>query len=482
MTKPVPGIKIQYLQESQYPEVEGTRCVQVKIPDDDAYMPVLAGLLSIATKWFNYARVDKAKARAVAELWRNAYLETDWDECMNCEKIIDCFENDADVQEAFKQLLLQLLQNDIDVQNATAQAVQQAKNGEAPLSSDSQNGNMLNGLPSCAFDNLWGASVGLVAWLDLNNQDFLDKLAVAATPAARGAALSKGIKGFSGAALGEALSVAVTFLSSQMVNNYDAFYDVDYANQLACEIFCLSQGSCEISLRQLYLIFAARVGYTPTADLFYQGFLFAVTGEWTGVNFCDIMMFIQVGAFIFMGGFQGWDGINPITNALSLGWDSPRDDWMTLCECPDIWTHTIHADDITSGLLVLPDDTVGSITGTEISQTTGVSFGQDITGIQGMIVFPSIQTIYGMAIHATGVTGVDAGDVVNHFFVYRDAAGVPIGSTGATLPDENGDWDASYSEATPGVKTIPFQYVYLGTDQTMTFEIIISGFGTNPFE
>jgi len=464
----------------QFPIVEGMTCVQVKLPDDLNYVYLLQGFVAQMTNYWAY-KGDTEMRKAVALLMQAAYDATDWDECMNCEKIIECFQTDDDVKEAFAQLLIDLLQNNIAVQNAVAQAAQQAKNGEAPLSSESQNGNMLEGLPSCAYNNLWGAAVGLVEWLNANNEDFLDKIAVAATPASRGAALSKGIKGFSGAALGEALSVAMTFLSSQMVNNYDAFYDVDYANQLACEIFCISQGSCEISLRQLYLIFAARVGYTPTEDLFYQGFLFAVTGEWVGVNFCDVMMFVQVGAFLFMGGFQGWDGINPITNALSLGWDFPHDDWQVLCECPDIWTHTLHADDFPE-FGSFPPEGWGSITGTEITQTTQVFFSQDVTGIYLHVTFPSVQTIYGTTIHATGLSNIEGAGIVNRFFSYLDAAGVNIGSTGGDLPISDDDWTASYSEATPGVKTINVQYLFIGTTQTMNFEIVISGFGTNPFD
>lgn len=90
--KVTPGIKIQYFQESQYPIVEGLRCVQVLVPDDDAYLPALAGMISVLSKGFNYARSDYAYAQQVAQLWRDAFLATNWEGCdeMNCEELIEC--------------------------------------------------------------------------------------------------------------------------------------------------------------------------------------------------------------------------------------------------------------------------------------------------------------------------------------------------------------------------------------------------------
>lgn len=481
MSKKTPGIKIPYLKELQYPIVEGTRCVEVRVPDDPSFMPLLAGLVAIATKGFNYERKDYDHAQGVAAAWRAAYLETDWEGCMNCQDVADCITNNPETQEAFRQLLMQLLINDSDVQAAAAQGVQQHLNGQNPLSSAAQNGNTFEGLPGCANNNRWAAIEGFVDWMHRNNEDMLDRLAVAATPAQRSAALSKDIPGFSGGALGSALSSAMTFLSGAMVNNYDAFYDQPYADGLACELFCISEGDCTLTLRQVYLVLAARVGYTPTADLFYQGLIFAALGSWVGVNFCDVMMFLQVGAHLFMGGFAGYIGINPITNAMSQGWDLPNDGWMTKCDCPDTWTYILDSATLPAWV-TFPPEQWGEIDGETLTQTTAIVFSQDVTGIYVEITFPTIQTLTGLSIHQVAGTGIDVADIVNAFAVYRDAGGVNIGGTGIELPRENGAWDASYSEAVPGVKNIVIQYLFLGTAQTMEWQpIIISGFGTNPF-
>lgn len=398
-----------------------------------------------------------------------------------CERMINCITTDTDTQDALKAYILNLINTDIDIQEAMQQNTQQDLTDENPINVNQQGNNLLPSGVTCNLDSLNGSVISAIEWLNRNNEDFLDNLAVAATPAERGAAMSKGIPGYNGDALGEAASVAITFLTSQMVNQYDAFFDIAYENDLREEMFCLFKPGCEITIRQLYLLFAARIGYATPAETFYEGFLFAVTGSWTGTNFCDVMMFAQLGAFIFMGGFAGWEGLNPLQNAIVDGWNEPNSDWMTEYDCGDFWTHVLTATDITSGLLVLPDTLVGTITGTVITQTSGVAFGQDITGISFNVIFPSIQNIAGVRIRATNLSNIDLADSVNHFFVYRDAGNVNIGGTGQALPDSNDDWESSYSELTPGVKYIACQYIYLGLDQTMEFEVVISGYGTNPF-
>lgn len=123
MTKPYPGIKIPYLQEEQYPVVEGTRCVEVRIPDDDAFLPVLAGMIKLATKAFNYQRGDLERARQIAQMWLVAYEETDWEGCMDCARIIECVENDDDVRAALKQFLLDMLEEDTEVQDSVEEVL-----------------------------------------------------------------------------------------------------------------------------------------------------------------------------------------------------------------------------------------------------------------------------------------------------------------------------------------------------------------------
>lgn len=74
-------VTIANFREEQYPLVEGTRCIQVYIPDDDVFKHLLAGLIALAGSEGNYVQDDPDKSADLAQQWRNAYLQSDWTGC-----------------------------------------------------------------------------------------------------------------------------------------------------------------------------------------------------------------------------------------------------------------------------------------------------------------------------------------------------------------------------------------------------------------
>lgn len=66
---------------SQYPDVSGTRCIQLTIPDDDSYARLIAGLFGLLCNSDNWVgeEVDR-EARALLVL--EAITETDWEVCL----------------------------------------------------------------------------------------------------------------------------------------------------------------------------------------------------------------------------------------------------------------------------------------------------------------------------------------------------------------------------------------------------------------
>ena len=426
-------------------------------PQQAAALIALCPPMNWRTRWKNPPDNDTLKA-FVADTVYNLMNPLTFD----CDDVTDCIENNPGTQ--------------IAIENVT----QQQQNGQNPLSQNTVGSNLLGGVYGCALPNLWGAMRTLVEWLNGNNEQFLDELSTATTPAARGAALSDNIPGINLGALGEALSAGITFLSSALVNGYDAYYDQSYADELACELFCIAQDNCELSIEQLYLVLSARVGFTPAADAFYNGLLLVITGSWTGSQFADVMMFVQVAAFRWMGGFANYTGINPLSNALSLGFDDPSDDYLTLCACPDLWVYTL--DSATLPVWVtFPDAGWGAISGISITQTTATAFGQDVTGIFIEIEFPTIQTISTLSIKQVAGANIEGSTLVNAFYAYLNAGDQPLQPVDNGLRVQNGEWEFAYGETIPGVKKIVMQYLFIGTNQTMEWNVTIAGRGTNPF-
>ena len=85
----IEGIKKPFAE--LYPETEALRCVELMIPDDDGYLWILAGFVAILGK--SWAWRGEPSARFLrAEMWQKAYAETDWNQCMNCEQLIECLQ------------------------------------------------------------------------------------------------------------------------------------------------------------------------------------------------------------------------------------------------------------------------------------------------------------------------------------------------------------------------------------------------------
>jgi len=349
----------------QYPDVEGYFCIEVKVPASMEYVYLLQGLVAQMCHYWNYSGTGDNR-KLPAQLCENAYEATDWGACMDCEGVADCIETSEPVQDALEQNTVNNINNSMTVQQALQQQIQQQLAANNPVVGSDDD--LFYGMTGCDPNKIWGASDSLIEWLNINNVDFFEKLVAAITPADRATVMSETIPGFAGGVLGEGLSAAMTFLAGALKTNYEAFYDTAYANALKCELFCLSRGDCSVTIDQLYALFSARVG--DTFIDFYSGFIFAVTGSWTGSQFADVMMFVQVGAFKFMGGFGGLLGVNPLANAIAEGYNDPDDDWITTCDdCPPEWCLKI---DATNGL-----DTLFFATGSLGAQAvwTGTGWG-----------------------------------------------------------------------------------------------------------
>lgn len=79
-------VTIANFDQDRYAATSAVRCIQVFIPDDDSYMPLLAGLLSLPGYVANYQDPESSQAEGVATVWLDAYVLTDWSACVTPEQ------------------------------------------------------------------------------------------------------------------------------------------------------------------------------------------------------------------------------------------------------------------------------------------------------------------------------------------------------------------------------------------------------------
>jgi len=313
-------IRLPRLETHLYPLVEGYRCVSVYIPDDDAYMPVLGGYLSLLTKsWFWRGVREDAIARS--QQWLAAYALNEWMACMNCDDIADCIDENENVRSSLGNWL-----NEVTSGNTPGRELTRLERKETIIPPDTD----------CDPEILCGIAENFVDWLNLNNVDFLEKFEVVTNPIENLSALFSSFAGIDPTVFGTAITTWLNFIQDALNENYAAEYTTAYRNQVAFDLRCLMLDNCALSLDDAYLYFSKRVGNPTLPDTLLNAVVFWTTGIWTGTQFCDIMMLTQIAAFRFGNFFLGILGLPSIKAALQAGKDQPNDD------C-DTWGYTCPA-------------------------------------------------------------------------------------------------------------------------------------------
>lgn len=340
-----PGIKIPYLDITDKPIVEGTRCVEVRIPDDDAYMPVLAGLVALATKWFNWQRDEAHRGTQIAKLWQLAYIETDWGSCMNCEELIACLQPVLDAQAA--QIINQVTTNITNFQ--------QFGTGTpgAPMTQEQLETNLAEGTnPSCNLNVLWAQSLAVVQYTNRFIQDLFERIeaatnAIELTEIFTDLPIVTWISDTFGVEFAEGL---INYYQEAVAEGYIAEYTQSVEEQLACAVFCDANVDCTITVDLLYNIFYSRVqAIVPDDPIDAIQLLTLLAGiDITTSTVVDLMFWFVWGSAKLMTFFVDKAIVNLFTlqQLMSLAVDDASTDWQLLCDCPE---DCVDTDDLRTG-------------------------------------------------------------------------------------------------------------------------------------
>lgn len=458
-------------------------------PSEDEYEPTLLQLtdrerqvlnqLAEYLNWHSRWAVipDDLADKDIRDEWIDNLRRRLMEDIQFCALMIACLNEDTDTQNAFTQFMINQINNNSELRQVIQEVAQQNVGEENHSTSAHQN---LNSSTGCDTEAFCGAMKQLTAWMDTNNRDFLQRLLAADSPAAAGAALSKNIPGFNAGAIGQAFSAIVAFFSTAFLNNYESEVTTPYLNGIVNELRCLGQPDCAITLAQLYAVFSSRVGYAPiTLDSFVQSFTFAVTGVWTGSSIADVMFFVQIGAFMFMGGFVDYTGINPLSNQLTAGLDSPSDDCEEFDPCPATWCR--HISGAALHTLFIP---AGSLGPQAFWNSTLEQYERNIevTDNRITIKFEPMFTFNCSTIRVVNTDEITTGDTNTKSINRYTSGGAPIG-TPFTLPaDADTTFDINTSvqnffiDCVSDTSVTGSDHPYLGG----ITDIYISGYGTEP--
>lgn len=344
-----PGIKIPYLDITDKPIVYGTRCVEVKIPDDDAYLPVLAGLMAIASRWFNWQRDDTHKGTQIAKIWNQAYVETDWGSCMNCEELVACLQPVFDLQTADILAATQAMLNAQTISivnqvttNITNYQVYQTNTPGQPMTPEQSAENIVGETnPACNKNILWAQCLALVQFTNRAIEDLFDRIESAANAVELAGVFNDLpiVVWISETLGGEFAEGLVNYYQEAVQEGYLSQYDAEYENELACALFCAAGDDCTLSVDLLVSVFYERVDdVVPTTPADTVELLLLAAGiTVTGTTVVDLMFWFGWQLVQYSKWFIGdaLPSMFTLQNLLNLAVNDANNDWMILCEeCP----------------------------------------------------------------------------------------------------------------------------------------------------
>jgi len=447
MSKKPRSIRRQAFEELQYPEVTGTRCIEIRIPDSDEYLAQLAGLLTIATQQFQYHNKDTAHASIIAQQWKDAYAEIDWEQCMNCEDVQLCIEEHEGTQNAINNVIANYLTD-----HPAGSSMPQGERDRT----------LANGFnPSCDLDIVWSQSVGIVERINQIIEGILESLSEVSTIAGVANVIAS-LPGAENLGISSITDLATLLVEIPLIS-YQDDYNITWYEALECEIFCLARTDCVITFDMFWNILKDRVEteiptFIPPQDftdvIGWASRVISFLEDFTAIDKADLMFYFILGGVAYGNVILNQLGVGQkaFDVALMLAADEPSNNWEVIClTCPDYEDIVYEANPIQSGLTLATDD------------------GQFLGGDNRIVIAPhqaNIALPVNRRIHNVAVIMADAAEFNNKVIIetveYELVRGTWHGGTTYT-----------YSVAIPDIYTdeLDFQFVY----NTANEWVILSG-------
>lgn len=248
---------------------------------------------------------------------------------MTCQDMIDCINNDPDVQAAITQMLLDngaIDPNSIDpdkavMNNRTPPAVR----GQ-PVKGDPEN---------CDLDTLWAGIRNIVLRLDDGGRTFLEQVVVQADKQERINALIEAVP-----VIGDmvaAIHKQFVELAPDLLNLYNAYSSLEHQEEIACGLFEQVCSLCRYPNYDDVYDYYATLGISGIQDIAsltltaITDYIFQTNNLAAAVTYHSIIAF-QLFILYLDATFLSSKGRDALTTWALLGEDDPSDDWILLCD------------------------------------------------------------------------------------------------------------------------------------------------------
>jgi hypothetical protein len=244
-------------------------------------------------------------------------------DCMDlCAMILECINTDTDIQQAIAHYSLT-----------------SAIDGDTPENQTILDTNIVPVSVGCEFDNLFGMTRQFANFLNVLSTDILELFTNAFNALARLGDLIEAIPGI-GVLPADDILQAVDAFAEQIAQAYEAAYDSQINEDIACGLFCIAQENCELTFEMARDYFDGLLTEAVSNTDFVQMFNDIIANNWLGEQGIYVMHKFILETLIFGGEILGLDANRVLTTIATL-YNDPDSDWEILCtDCPSIWQHT----------------------------------------------------------------------------------------------------------------------------------------------
>jgi len=402
-----------------------------------------------------------------------------------CAKMIECIENDADVQSALSAYMVSQINDpssDVWAAMSSALNVPVSPLGQ-PLDAARMATDLVGGTnPTCDKDILWAQCLAITREINRSVSDTLEKMEAASD----GGELARYIASLplinlitDNSGISAALDAADKALEF-FTEGYIASYDATFERAWACALFCLCKEDCQITIERLFTSaneYVSQYGEFP---------VLGNLGEWitwflgnvvfgdaiAGVMFYAVVSVLRVANTLFFGA-----GDFVLDLVVQDAADHPDDGWMLYCDdCAETWCKTVDWTVSDGGWVAI---TGGA--GVQAEWASGIGW-QHTSAVPGRI---TILAEFATPVHLTNLSIVrdvisDTGDT-NTINVYSDLVGTVV-ATGSIEFSILNNWEIDVTVTQLAIDVVASADVHAAALACAMTRISLWGDGAIPVE
>lgn len=246
---------------------------------------------------------------------------------VDCEDILDCIEDTPEIREEIAGISI----------GGSAAFEAALKRNSLGKFDDSVSYEDAQG--DCLPDNLFGAVSQLLTVLHENNLDFLELVEVTSNRLEFATIISN-ITGIDEATIFDVVFGFLDYIVANFEENYIAAYTDELYDEMRCDIFCLAQPDCELTLDVFWEYFAAKMASfnLSTIDIMQIMETFT-TGEFLSEYTVFAFMWLQLAflkgidtGFVAVFGREIGGSSSRLLLQLLAFSNDPDPDWSVLCD------------------------------------------------------------------------------------------------------------------------------------------------------